>query len=379
MTPCAASVAALPVPSEPDAAGRRRSNVLGHYRLLRKLGEGAMGAVYQAEDTSNRRIVALKVLHKSVASRPIAVQRFQREARMMEGIDHPNVLRCEETGCIGGWHYLVMEYVDGRSLQAYLLERGRWAVGDALHVILACARGLQHAHEQAMIHRDIKPVNILISAAGQVKIADLGLAKLIEIDDDLTRTGVGVGTPLFMAPEQIVDAKHVDHRCDIYGLGCVLYNLLAGELLFKPDSLLAILDAKRKADLPWLRERNPDVPESLSALVQRMVATRPESRPATCAEVIAEIEALGLAAEHLSFIDPPEPETSLLPAPEAPAPEPPAAQERPCPRQAPNRPKRRTVGQWVHDRSYWIAGLVLGFGAVAVAAELVVLYLLISR
>jgi eukaryotic-like serine/threonine-protein kinase len=380
MPRCSGSIAVPPAPAAADTvsrgarAGRQRTaNVLGHFRLLRKLGEGGMGTVFQAEDVSNRRIVALKVLRKEVASsRPTAVQRFVREARMMKHIDHPNVLRFQDTGAIDGHHYLVMEYVKGRSVQEHLRERGRWSVGDALHVILACARGLDHAHEQGMIHRDIKPANIMVGEAGAVKVADLGLAKLTETDDELTCTGTGVGTAVYMAPEQFADAKNADRRCDIYGLGCVLYNLLAGELPFKPGPLLAMLDAKEQGNYRPLREQNADVPEALATIVDRMLASKPEGRHATCAEVIAEIEALDLAAKVLSFIAPPEPvvaEPSAPPAQALPAQEPrrqPKKVRRPSRVRAAAPP--RTAAALARHPSWLVAGFLLVFLALELVA-----------
>jgi serine/threonine-protein kinase len=310
-----------------DSSEHRTANVLGHFRLLRKLGEGGMGSVFQAEDVGDKAIVAVKILRKAVAARPTAVPRFLREARMMAQIDHPNVMRFLEAGTIQGNHYLVMEYVGGGSVSSHLKEHGRFAVGDALYVVLACARGLHHAHEQGMIHRDVKPANILFTADGMVKLADLGLAKLTDGDDDLTRTGTGAGSPIYMAPEQALDAKYVDRRCDVYGLGCVLYTALAGKPPFQPGSVLAVLEAKQKGIYPPLRELNGDVPEAVAVVVDRMLAHHADDRYASCAEVIEAIEALGLTAPHLSFFPPQTPETPPAPvtdpeANEAPPPDP---------------------------------------------------------
>jgi serine/threonine-protein kinase len=272
-----------------------------------------MGTVYRAEDVTDGRIVAVKVLKREMAARPSAVPRFVREAQMMAYIDHPNVLRSYEVGSIHWCHYLVIEYVAGGSVEEHLKRHVRFNVGDALHVILACARGLHHAHEHGMIHRDVKPANMLLTSDGTVKLADLGLAKLAESDEDLTRTGTGLGTPVFMAPEQVIDAKRADRRSDIYSLGCVLFALLSGQPPFPTGSILAMLEAKQKDEYPPLRGLCPKAPKALCAIVDRMLASKPENRYASCAEIIADIAALNLAADRLSFMGPPVPLAATRP------------------------------------------------------------------
>src|SRR5262245_50037597 len=222
-----------PQPEPGQAAGsppqrKEKITALGDFRLVRKLGEGGMGAVYQAHQISLDRPAAVKVMAKHLASKPDLVERFYREARLMARLDHPNIVRSYGVGEAHGMYYLAMEFVDGGSVSFHLKRVGKFSVGDALHIILACARALAHAHEQTIIHRDIKPDNVLLSKAGVVKLADLGLAKALEEDLDLTRTGIGAGTPYYMAPEQAANAKQADVRSDIYSLGCMLYLFLTG-------------------------------------------------------------------------------------------------------------------------------------------------------
>jgi serine/threonine protein kinase len=205
---------------------------------------------------------------------------------------------------------MVIEYVAGGSVEQHLKQRLRFGVGDALYVILACAHGLHHAHEHGMIHRDVKPANILLTSDGIVKLADLGLAKLAESDEDLTRTGTGAGTPVYMAPEQVLDAKHVDRRSDIYSLGCVLYALLAGRPPFETGPILAMLEAKQKGEYLPLQGQCTETPKALCAIVDRMLASKPENRYGSCAEAIADIEALNLAADRLSFMGAADPVTA---------------------------------------------------------------------
>src|SRR5262249_32437964 len=160
-----------------SAAGK--TAVLGDFRLVKKLGVGGMGQVFKGRQISLDRDVAVKVLSKQLAGNPAFVQRFYREARIMARLDHPHIVRCYGVGEAFGWHYVAMEYLDGGSMQDQLKKLGKLSLGDALHVILACAHALQHAHELEMIHRDIKPDNILLTGKGVVKVADLGLAKAL--------------------------------------------------------------------------------------------------------------------------------------------------------------------------------------------------------
>lgn len=283
-------------------AAAQKVNVIGDYKLLKKLGAGGMGAVYKAHQISLDREVALKLLSRELASKPAFVERFKREARVMARMDHPNILRCFDVGEANGWHYLAMEFVDGGSVEGWLKKLGKFSVEDALYIVLCCARGLQHAHENTLVHRDIKPDNILLTSKGVVKIADLGLAKATDEDMSLTRTGTGAGTPLFMAPEQARDVKHVDGRVDIYALGCMLFCLLTGEHPFKGETLVEVIDAKTKGKFTRPRQLNPDIPPRLELIIEKMIQAKPEHRFQTCAEVIQAIEELQLAGDRLSFI-----------------------------------------------------------------------------
>src|SRR5260221_7832679 len=175
---------------------------LGEFLLVKRLGKGATGTVYLARQESQNRDVAVKVLAKHLASNPTILQRFQREARLMAALDHPHILRGYAVGEDRGYHYLAMEYVDGISLGNWLQKVERLSVGDTLHIVMAALDGLQYAHDQGLIHRDIKPDNIMITSAGAVKVADLGLAKGIADDLSLTQTGFSTGTPVYMSPEQ---------------------------------------------------------------------------------------------------------------------------------------------------------------------------------
>ena len=280
---------------------------LADFRLIKKLGEGAGGVVYFAHQLSFDRDAAVKVLFKHMADSPKMVERFYREARLAGRLDHPHIVQGYAVGEDQGWHYFGMEYVDGQSLQKWLEQLGRFALGDALHIALAIARALDYAHGQNLVHRDIKPGNVLIGRGGEVKVADFGVAKIREEDLlALTRTGRGLGTPRYMPLEQFVNAKEADARCDIYALGCTLYALLTGQPPFTAGTFVELVQLKEAGDIPAARRVNPEVPERLDAIIARMVAKRPADRYANCAEVIAALEDLKLARTQLRLEVPAE-------------------------------------------------------------------------
>jgi serine/threonine-protein kinase len=282
---------------------RERISTLGDYRLTKKLGGGGMGQVFKARQISLDRDVAVKVLAKQLADNPAFVDRFYREARLMARLDHPHIVRCYGVGQDHGYHYLAMEYLDGGSIQDWLTKLGKLQLGDAVHVVLAAAAGLYHAHEQGMVHRDIKPDNILLTSKGVVKIADLGLAKLLEDDLSLTKTGTCAGTPYYMAPEQATNAKHVDARADIYSLGVMLYCFLTGQLPFLGDTAIELIKAKEKGKYLPARRCNPAIPDRLDLIIDKTMATNPQHRYRSCAELILDLDGLKVANSVLSFCE----------------------------------------------------------------------------
>ncbi len=287
-----------PVP--PPAPHRQRSPDIGGFRVLRRIGAGGWGTVFLARHLRTGRVVALKLLARDRADNAAFLERFRREARIMSRLNHLHIVRCFGAGAARGRYFLAMEYVGGGSLQSWLDRLGKLSVGDAVHVVLACASALESAHEINLVHRDVKPENVLLTAEGVVKLADLGMAKALD-DVSLTRTGTGVGTPAYMAPEQAVDAKRVDGRSDVYSLGCMSYRLLAGRPPFEANNIVAVLQAKLAGSFPPLRSVAPEVPEALEKIVHQMIARRPEDRYPSCTELIGELEWLGLAGPTLSF------------------------------------------------------------------------------
>jgi eukaryotic-like serine/threonine-protein kinase len=289
-----------PVPSPP---AKRRITVLGDYRLGERLGAGAMGAVYRAWQISRDRPAAVKVLRPHIARNPLFLERFRREAHILARLNHPNIVRCYGVGRQHHRHYLAMELVEGHSLGDWLYHLGRVSVGDAVYVALAVGRALQYAHQSGLVHRDVKPDNILVTPTGGIKLADLGLAKgVFEEDASMTQTGHGAGTPVYMAPEQARNAKHADPRSDLYALGCVLYHMLTGQFPFRGPSTLEVILAKLEGKCTPAREVNPEVPPELDAFLSLLLAADPEQRYQSATDVLNELDDLGFANRSLQFI-----------------------------------------------------------------------------
>lgn len=297
---------------------------LGEFQLVKKLGEGAMGAVYKAqqltrlgEKLDKPMTVAVKVLFPHVANNPKLIQRLRREGLAMFGLDHPNIVRSyafdEEDGCF----FVAMEYVSGQSMQKWLDQLGCVPVGDAVRVALDCALALRYAHGQNVVHRDIKPDNILLTRSGIVKVADLGMVKMDDEEMSLTQTGHAVGTPWYMPLEQARNSKEIDGRCDIYALGCTLYAMLTGHPPFVGRTIVDVIRAKEVGTFPPARQTNVTVPERLDLIIAKMTAKLPKNRYQTCDELIKDLENLGLANTTLEFIkQKPSPRDAETPSPE---------------------------------------------------------------
>lgn len=298
-----------PAPRKPEAqpaaeqSPGRDGEIFGDFRLDKKLGEGGMGAVYKAHQISMDRTVALKLLAKNLSGNQGFVDRFYREARSMVKVDHPNIVRGYAVGDVDGQHYMAMEFVDGASLQKWMDKLKKLPVGDAVHVVLCAAYALHHAHEQNLIHRDIKPDNILMTSKGVVKVADLGLAKQTDDNMSLTQSGTGFGTPFYMPLEQYRDAKRVDARADIYALGVTLYYFLTGKLPFFGETHFDVIKLKEAAKFAPARKHNPEIPERLDLMIDKMIQKDVKHRYQTCAEVIEALESLGVHSEFPSFVE----------------------------------------------------------------------------
>ncbi|HZU39292.1 MAG TPA: serine/threonine-protein kinase [Gemmataceae bacterium] len=336
--------------------------VVGDYQLVRKLGEGSMGTVYKARQLSQERKVALKLLDPAMAGQPKLLQRFYREARVMIRLSHPRFVAGYEVGQAAGCEYFAMEYVSGVSLQDVRTHLSPLAVGDALHIIRACAEGLHFAHEIGLVHRDVKATNILLRKDGQVKITDLGMIKLLTDDVGMTRTGCGIGTPSYMPLEQARDGKRVDRRSDIYALGCLLYSLLTAQMPFRGNNLVELIIAKEAGTFVPARRLNRQVPATLDDILLRMLAKLPDDRYPSCAQLMADLDSLGLVHETLSFV--PTKRGLLAVQASAGAPQELPTRTTPAPKPRPRRAARAKVS----SRRWRVATLT---GAIVIAGLLV--------
>lgn len=287
-------------------ASTRKTIQLGDFTLTRKLGQGGMGAVYLAHQVSLDRPCAVKVMSKDLAAKPGFVDRFLREARAMARIDHPHVVSCYAVGEDKGHHFVAMELIEGRSMQDWLKQLGKLSVPDAVLATLVAAEALGYAHSLKMIHRDVKPDNLLVTNKGQIKVSDLGLAKATDEDMSMTASGTGLGTPHYMPPEQARNAKHVDHRCDIYALGCTLYHFVTGQLPFSGDTIVDLITNKEQGQFKSARRINGDVPERLDLMIDKAMAKDPAHRYQSMQDLITDLESLQIAAETLSFVEHPQ-------------------------------------------------------------------------
>jgi WD40 repeat protein/predicted Ser/Thr protein kinase len=292
-------LADTPCPAEERTQVEPPAELVDHprYRMLTWLGAGGMGVVFKAEHRLMERTVALKIIQKSLTERTEAVERFRQEVKAAARLSHPNIVVAYDAEQAGDLHFLVMEYIEGTSLDHVVQSRGRLPVAQACDLARQVALGLQHAHERGMIHRDIKPQNLLLTPAGQVKILDFGLARfcLENSGGSLTAPGVILGTPEYVAPEQALDARQADARADIYSLGCTLYFLLAGRPPFPEGSALQKLMAHQQHTPPALADVRPDVPAQFVRIVERLMAKDPAQRCQTAAEVAEQLAPFAVA------------------------------------------------------------------------------------
>jgi hypothetical protein len=266
---------------------------VGAYEILAPLGKGGMGTVYLALHTRLKRQVALKILPPHHLGDPVLVARFRREMEAVGKLDHPHLVRATDAGEEQGTHFLAMEFVEGLDLSRLVRLHGALPVADACELARQAAEGLHYVHEHGLVHRDVKPSNLMVTPLGQLKVLDLGLARLRGDHfavEELTDTGQFMGTADYMAPEQTVDARGVDIRADLYSLGCTLYKLLTGRAPFSGpgyDSAYKKMRAHAEQPLPPVRDLRPEVPPGLAAVLDRLVAKDPAGRFATPAEAAA--------------------------------------------------------------------------------------------
>ncbi|MDF1561619.1 MAG: serine/threonine-protein kinase [Deltaproteobacteria bacterium] len=268
----------------------------GRYRLESLLGDGGMGQVFRATQLSLERTVAVKLLREEVSTDDQMRQRFDREAKILSGLDHPGIVRVHDYGVHEGCPYLVMDLVQGRTLEAHLRERGQLAPAEVKAILVQICDALSHAHEAGIVHRDLKPENIVLEEGGRVRILDFGIARMVIGDDaqsqpELTSAGMMVGTPQYVSPEQAT-GKPIDGRTDLYSLGLIAYRMLAGRPPFRKQSAGEYLVAHVTETPPTLEELGVDS-AGLSLLVRRAMEKEPGARFASAAELQAALEGLG--------------------------------------------------------------------------------------
>jgi uncharacterized RDD family membrane protein YckC len=274
---------------------------LRYFEIVRLLGRGGMGAVYYGTDTSLERPVAIKVLAPDLAHDPEVVARFEREARAQARLRHPNVAQIYFIGEDRGFHFFVMEHLEGPGLDCLLAEGKQLPWAEALEYTMAAARGLRAAAAQGFVHRDVKPSNLMLDREAGIKVLDFGLVKNMHGDAQLTRDGAIIGSPLYMSPEQ-GRCGAVDFRSDIYSLGCALYHMLCGQPPFSGPSPVGIISMHVTDKAPPVNQLNPQVPEIVSNLVARMMAKEPAARFANYDELLVALEGARADRRELSGI-----------------------------------------------------------------------------
>jgi hypothetical protein len=292
------------------------------YQLVERLGVGAMGAVLKAIKKDTNQTVALKILKPELAKDVEFVQRFNREALAVQALHHPNIIAAVQIGKSGDYHFFAMEFVDGETASKIIKSRGKMPERLSLSVVRQIAGALDHAWKNQIIHRDIKPDNIMVTRDGVAKLTDLGLARTVKQSSTLTITGVVMGSPAYISPEQATGEKNLDTRSDIYALGASLYHMLTGEVPYEGDSPLQVMLKHMNDPLPDARKKEPSVSEGTRRLIFKMMAKRPEGRFQTPRELF---DAIVQLERHLAGQGPPPafmgaPAKKIVPGPMRPVP-----------------------------------------------------------
>ncbi|HLA85567.1 MAG TPA: serine/threonine-protein kinase, partial [Thermoguttaceae bacterium] len=279
---------------EDDLSGRQ----LGDYRLLRRLGRGAMAVVYLAEQCSLNRQVAFKVLRADLVDDQVYVQRFDREAKAAAALVHANIVQIHEVGRFGRVHFIAQEYVEGQNLRDWIGRNEKPDLPHILSIMSQVGAALAKAGSRGVVHRDIKPENILLTRSGEIKVADFGLARLPTQGDpvELTQVGVTLGTPLYMSPEQ-VEGKPLDPRSDLYSFGVTCYHLIAGSPPFTGETPLSVAVQHLRKEPEPLRQLRGDLPLALCDIVHRMLAKDPKHRYQSAAQMLHDLRRV--QEEHL--------------------------------------------------------------------------------
>lgn len=277
-------------PLADDTMAQSLAHIPG-FQLMQKVGSGAMASVYKAKQLSLDRIVAIKVLPKRLSEDPTFVQRFQKEGRAAAKLSHNNIVQAIDVGEHLGYHYFVMEFVDGKTVYEELAQRGRYSEQEALQIIIQIARALEHAHARGFIHRDVKPKNIMITTEGVAKLADMGLTR--EAGDAAAAAaekGRAYGTPYYISPEQIRGVEDVDFRADIYSLGATLYHMITGRVPFEGSTPADIMQKHLREPLVPPDHINADLSAGLAEVVERAMAKDRRQRYQSTTDLLLDLE-----------------------------------------------------------------------------------------
>ena len=282
--------------------------ILGRYSLEELVGAGGMSSVYRAHDRLLERDVALKFLHESYLEDEAAVERFRREARAVAQLSHPNIVTVIDRGEEEGRHFIVFEYVPGEDLKEHVSRTGALPVPEALRLALEAGRGLAFAHRHGIVHRDVKPQNVILDGNRQAKVTDFGIARSLDVEKGVTQSGTVLGTSDYISPEQ-ASGGPVGPQADVYSLGCVLFELLTGDVPFPGGSFVAVAMRHLHEPPPSVLDLRADVPARVAGAVERALAKDPASRFATMDELVAELEAC------LATLGQPDAEATAVQAP----------------------------------------------------------------
>lgn len=263
------------------------------FRILGKLGAGAMATVFKANQLSLDRTVAIKVLPRKFSDNPQFIERFYAEGRAAASLNHPNIVQAFDVGKAGEFHYFVMEYVDGRTVYDDITKQKRFSEKDAIDVIIQVAEALLHAHEKGLIHRDVKPKNVMITKDGVVKLADMGLARAVSDKEAAeAEAGKAFGTPYYISPEQIRGERKIGPPADIYSLGATFYHMVTGAVPFEGKNPSAVMHKHLKAELVPPDHVNPKLSAGVSEIIEMMMAKEPSRRYQTCKDVLLDLRAV---------------------------------------------------------------------------------------
>jgi predicted Ser/Thr protein kinase len=286
--------------------------IAGRYELEELVGHGGMSSVYRARDSLLERNVALKVLHEQYNADDDFVERFKREARSVAQLQHPNIVTVIDRGEADGRQYIVFEYIDGENLKELVVRKGRLDIREALEIAVEVARGLAFAHGQGLVHRDVKPQNVLLNGDGRAKVTDFGIARSVDVEG-MTETGTVLGTSTYIAPEQ-ASGQPVDAQTDVYALGVVLYELLAGEVPFPGETFVAVAMKHVHEPPPNLLELRADIPLRVAAVVDRALEKDPDQRFSSMDAFAAELEACLAELNDGGAADDDDDRTMVIPA-----------------------------------------------------------------